>query len=121
MTNFLTVEQVIALHDAEKICPLRDRASLESAVGRPQQTWGGEYLHPTLLEQTAVLMHGVCQAHAFEDANKRTAWLAAVTFLDLNGVVLGEVEVPEVLDLMLGIASRGWSHLDVLRWLLERV
>lgn len=120
MTRFLTVEQVIFLHDSEKRCALLDRGKLESAVRQPQQTWSGEYLYPTVIHQAAVLLHGICQAHAFEDANKRTAWLAMVTFLELNEVVLADIEVEEIVQLMLGVSSRGWTHATVVDWLLDR-
>lgn len=121
MTQFLTTAQVVALHDAEKACPLLDRGKLESAVGQPSQTWAGAYLYPTLIEQAAVLLFGICNAHAFEDANKRTAWLACATFLDMNGVELLEVDEDEVVDLMVCVADRGWETPDIVTWLLDRV
>ena len=93
MTLFLTVEDVIALHDEETSAPLLDRGKLEGAVGQPGQTFGGSYVYPTLIRQAAVLMRGVCQAHAFLDGNKRAAWLAMVAFLDLNGVELQPVRI----------------------------
>lgn len=121
MTVFLTVEHVIALHDAEKRCALLNRGYLESAVGQPSATWGGEYLYPTLLQQAGVLLFGICKAHAFEDANKRTAWLSCATFLDMNGVELVDVPQPEVEALMVDVADNGWTAEQVTAWLIERV
>jgi death-on-curing protein len=121
MTTFLTVEEVIALHDREKVCPIIDRGKLESAVGQPSQTWGGEFLYPTLLHQAAALVFCLCGAHAFEDANKRCAWLSCATFLDINGIELLDVAQAEIEDLMVDIADHGMTIEDVLEWLIARV
>lgn len=89
MTSFLTVESVIAIHDSEKPCALLDRGRLEAAVAQPSMGLSdGRYLYPSIFLQAAVLLHRICQAHAFEDANKRTAWLSCVTFLELNGLTI---------------------------------
>lgn len=121
MTAFLTVEQVIELHDLEKQCALIDRGKLEGAVVQCQATWGGEYLYPTLLHQAAALIFCVCNAHAFEDANKRTAWLAGAAFLDANGVDFAEVDQDDVVELMVNIADARWTIEQVLAWLIDRI
>jgi death-on-curing protein len=51
----------------------------------PQQRFGGEYLHPGLAEMAAAYLFHIAQNHAFHDGNKRTAALAALIFLDVNG------------------------------------
>jgi death-on-curing protein len=33
-------------------------------------------------------MHALAAAHAFLDGNKRTAWTASMTFLEVNGLVV---------------------------------
>lgn len=62
---------------------LRDRGLLESAVMRAQTA--AHYARADLIEQAALLAVGISQAQAFVDGNKRTAFLAADTFLGLNG------------------------------------
>ena len=65
---------------------------LDSAIYLPQATFGGEYLHPTIYEQaSAYLFHIVCN-HAFEQGNKRTAFAAMVTFLNVNDY---DIEITE--------------------------
>jgi death-on-curing family protein len=56
---------------------------LEAAVARPEQ-----YLHyerPDRALLASVLAHGIANAHAFEDGNKRTAFLSMTVFLELSG------------------------------------
>jgi death-on-curing protein len=121
MTTFLTVEQVIELHDSEKACALLDRGKLESAVGQPSATWGIEYLYPTLLQQAAALLFCLCAAHAFEDANKRCAWLACATFLDINQVELLDIPQKDVEDVMVQVADEGLTIPAITLWLTDRV
>lgn len=65
---------------------------LDSALYSPQATFGGEYLHPTIYEQaSAYLFHIACN-HAFEQGNKRTAFAAMVTFLNVNDY---DIEITE--------------------------
>jgi death-on-curing protein len=56
---------------------------LESAVMRPQMA--EHYEGADVIRQAALLAVGISQAQAFLDGNKRTAFIAADTFLRLNG------------------------------------
>lgn len=67
---------------------LSDPGLLASAVMRPQATAFGEDAYPTLWLKVGALFHSVCSNHAFVDGNKRTAVVAAITMLNLNGYEL---------------------------------
>jgi death on curing protein len=62
---------------------LRDRGLLESALARPRNFFG--YSEEDVVVLAVTLMAGVARAHAFEQANKRTAFEAMWHFLRLNG------------------------------------
>ena len=64
---------------------MRDVTLLESAVARPQSSFDGEDLYPTLFYKAAALMHSLLKNHQFVDGNKRTALASAGIFLKLNG------------------------------------
>ena len=90
-TQYLSVADVVAVHErimrklGDEARPLRDPGLLESAVTRPRMAaW---YEDADLIRQAALLGVGVSQAQAFLDGNKRTAYLAMVTFLELNGLI----------------------------------
>lgn len=90
---FLDVEHVEALHAiglryAGGSAGVRDRGALESAVMRPRATFGGAPLYPTLAGMAAALLEGVARNHPFLDGNKRAAFLAALSFLEVNGYPL---------------------------------
>ncbi len=86
---FLTVEQVLAIHQKmiERYrgeSTIRDVGLIDSAVMMPQQSFEGEYLHPSLASMAAAYLFHLCSNHGFADGNKRTAVGAALVFLDAN-------------------------------------
>ncbi|MEH2149520.1 type II toxin-antitoxin system death-on-curing family toxin [Nostoc sp.] len=91
--KFIGKEDVICIHDAlvsetGKSSNIINEGLLDSALYSPQATFGGEYLHPTIYEQaSAYLFHIACN-HPFEQGNKRTAFAAMVTFLNVNDYVI---------------------------------
>lgn len=56
---------------------------LESALARPRNFFG--FGEEDIIVLAVVLMAGIARAHAFEQANKRTAFEAMWHFLRLNG------------------------------------
>jgi len=62
---------------------LRDRGLLESALARPQNAFA--YGEEDIVALAVRLMAGIAQAHAFEQGNKRTAFVALRLFLHPNG------------------------------------
>lgn len=91
MAKYITVMDVVAMNQslceqAEQDAVLLDEGKLEAALMRAQMY--AQYDDADLLRQAAVLISGVALAHAFSDANKRTALAAGTTFLILNGLYL---------------------------------
>ena len=64
---------------------LRDEGLLESAVYRPQASFGGQELYPDLFSKTAALGHSLVSNHPFVDGNKRVGFEAMRLMLRLNG------------------------------------
>jgi len=65
---------------------VRDQDLLESAVMRPQASAFGQDAYPTVYEKAAALLHSLVMNHPFTDGNKRTATLATLLFLRMNGI-----------------------------------
>jgi len=91
MPDYLTVQDVIALHEAlmRRLgfppAPLRDQGALESATMRPRVS--ALYEDIDLIRQAALLAVGISQVQAFVDGNKRTAYAALDVFLRMNGLM----------------------------------
>lgn len=88
--RYLTVQEVLFTHDyvlsqTGGSHGLRDLGLLESAVARPQASFGGQDLYEGLFTKAAALLESIARNHAFVDGNKRTAISATEMFLYENG------------------------------------
>ena len=109
MIVYLSLKQVLRLHERQLqafggLRGLRDQGALESALGRPQMTFGGEDLYPDLPAKAAALMHSLVANHPFVDGNKRIGAAAAELFLDVNGVDLVAID-EELIAVTLSVAK----------------
>jgi death-on-curing protein len=64
---------------------VRDIGLLEAAAARPMASAFGQDAYMTLGEKGAVLLHSLARNHPFADGNKRTATVAALFMLAVNG------------------------------------
>ncbi len=62
---------------------VRDMGLLESALARPQNLLA--YGSPDVADLAVAYAAGIARNHPFIDGNKRTAWVVAETFVELNG------------------------------------
>ena len=62
---------------------IRDEGLVDSALGKPQNHFA--YGKPDLFELAASYAFGLVKNHPFIDGNKRTGFLVAIVFLELNG------------------------------------
>lgn len=86
MTEYLELRHVLAAHVAiTGSDAVRDGGGIDSAAGRPRATAFGEDAYPAVWEKAAALMQSLARNHGFVDGNKRTAWVAAMAFLAVNG------------------------------------
>ena len=91
---------------------LLDPGKLESALAQPQAGLGEALFHPTIALQAAAYLFHISQAHAFADGNKRTAVLAALTFLHMNGIS-PTIDAEELFRLALRVAQGGLGKAEI--------
>ena len=83
---------------------VRDENLLASAVLTPQSSFGGKSPYADIVEIAAAYLFYICKNHPFIDGNKRTAMMAAIVFLRLNGIEPAP-DSPEWERFMLDVAS----------------
>ena len=106
MTTRIGIDLCLKIYGQEvNAGPLRDREKLKSALAQPFQSFGGADLYPTLIEKVARLTFGIAEAQAFQDGNKRLAWLIAMIFLKLNGMEL-DVDQDEAAHVIRALGTR---------------
>jgi len=94
---------------------VRDENALESALARARQKWAYDK-GADLALLAAAYGFGLASNHPYNDGNKRSAFLAMVIFLGLNGRDLDASE-PEVVTIMLGLASGQLKESELAAWL----
>ena len=98
---------------------IRDENALESALARAKQRWNYEP-DVDLARLAADYAFGIASNHPFRDGNKRTAFLAALVFLGLNGLRFVAPE-NEVVDKMLALAAGELDDVELSEWIRSRV
>jgi death on curing protein len=99
---------ILAIHDEQLAehgggVGVRDEGLLDSALSRPRNRY--EYDENTdLASLAAAYVFGIAKNHPFIDGNKRTAFVAAEVFLDVNGLTLAATDQDCVIT-MLRLAS----------------
>ena len=103
LTPLLTGEDLLRFADAMGLV-VRDEGLLVSAAVRPAMNVFGRDLYPDVVTRAAVVMHSIVAHHPLVDGNKRLGWVALVTTLALNDVVL-DVDDDEAFDLVIRVAE----------------
>ena len=104
MTEYLTLEDLVALCRDLGDLPVRDLGLLHSAAERPSTSLYGTEAYATVHEKAAALLQSLTRNHALVDGNKRLGWLSTVVFYGLNGL---ELDAPDdaAYDLVIGAST----------------
>jgi len=95
---------------------VRDENMLESAIARPHHLFA--YGRPGLAELAAAYATGIIRNRPFLDGNKRTGFMAAMAFLELNGLEFAADEADAVLQ-TLALAAGALDELGYAAWLKQ--
>jgi len=105
-------ELMLAQHGG--LAGVRDERLLESALSKPQNRYS--YAKPTLAELAASYAAGVIMNHPFLDGNKRTGFMLAAGFLEINNQLFTASEV-EVVQQTLALAAGESTEKRYAGWL----
>lgn len=76
--------QLMAKKEATELFGNQKDASFQGILGNVVQSFGGQYLYPSIEEQAASLLYFVIKNHPFSDGNKRIGAFLFVWFLEKN-------------------------------------
>lgn len=77
-------KQLIAKKEATELFGNEKDESFKSSLQSIVQTFGGQYLYPSIEEQAAHLLYFVIKNHSFTDGNKRIGAFLFIWFLEQN-------------------------------------
>jgi death-on-curing protein len=115
---WISLDAALAIHDEQisehgGVRGVRDLSVIDSALARPRNLL--TYGKPDAASLAAAYVFGLCGNHGFIDGNKRTAYVVAETFLDLNGYA---VDAPDeaVVNTMVAVASGEMAEEELVMW-----
>jgi death-on-curing protein len=122
--RFLSLDEALAIHRDMiarygGVPGIRDMGLLESALGMPQATYDGRFLHTDIYEMAAAYLFHMVKDHPFVDGNKRAGAATALIFLYLNG---HDFFAPEetLADMVIALAenrmNKAKTSLFIRRW-----
>ena len=120
---WIAPEVVLILHEQllaqfGGLSGLRDEGLLAAALGRPANRFA--YGETDLFDLAASYAVGIVKSHPFVDGNKRTGFVLAVVFLELNGCCFKATEVDAALR-TLALAAGELSEPEYGAWLRANV
>ena len=105
--RWLTREAIEIIHQEQLdehggLPGIKDENALESALARPlnKAAYGETDIHVL----AAAYLYGFVKNHPFSDGNKRTGYLAAFTFLYINGWLI-EARQTDIIEFLLEVAA----------------
>lgn len=104
MTEYLRLDDLLAIEAALGSPGVRDVGLLESALARPQATVFGDDAYPSLALKAAALVHSIVTNHALVDGNKRLGLVALRLFVGMNDHDIVATQ-DEKFDLIMAIAG----------------
>lgn len=114
---------IIAVHEAQLAehgggTGVRDQNLLISALTRPQNL--AAYGTPDAADLAAAYGFGISRNHAFIDGNKRTGFVAAEMFLNLNGYQLSADDANSAVT-MLAVSAGDITEAEFAAWIRQHV
>ena len=123
--RYLTLSEVLELYQrVMRIgggeAGIRDLGALQSALGQPRRTFGGQELYADLAAKAGALAYGLVKNHPFVDGNKRIAHAAMEVFLVMNGHEV-RASVDEQEEVLLRVASGAMGRKELVEWIAKHM
>lgn len=97
---------------------IRDIGMLESALARSKNLFAYAETEPSLQRMAAAYAFGIAANHSFVDGNKRTALIASLAFLKLNGLLVTADKADRYLTFY-GLAAGTVSEDELADWFVR--
>ena len=98
---------------------IRGEGLLDSALARPVNLYHHENMSD-ITRLAASYAAGIIKNHAFVDGHKRTGFIAAYTFLDINGETLQADEISAT-TMTFSLESSEVSEIEYATWLTQNI
>ena len=98
----------------------KDADALKALLARVDNGFFGIEPYPTTISKAKVFWYTIATKQMFNNGNKRTALLTALTFLRLNGYNLDFKDSSELYNISMDLANKIMSEDDLEQYLLQK-
>lgn len=123
--HYLTEKDIITLniYVINKYSPkeqigVKEPTALNMLANAPKQYVFGQEQYPTIELKGANLVRNIVKKHVFHNGNKRTAFMALIVFLELNGYKF-MVSNKEAVNYMVKLATEDINEDEIAVWIRE--
>lgn len=99
---------------------IKDTDALKALLARVDNGFFGFEPYPTTISKAKVFWYTIATKQMFNNGNKRTALLTALTFLRLNGYNLDFKDSSELYNISMDLANKIMSEDDLEQYLLQK-
>ena len=99
---------------------IKDADALKALLARVDNGFFGFEPYPTTISKALVFWYTIATKQMFNNGNKRTALLTALTFLRLNGYNLDFKDSSELYNISMDLANKIMSEDDLEQYLLQK-
>lgn len=99
---------------------IKDADTLKALLARVDNGFFGIEPYPTTISKAKVFWYTIATKQMFNNGNKRTALLTALTFLRLNGYNLDFKDSSELYNISMDLANKIMSEDDLEQYLLQK-
>lgn len=99
---------------------IKDADALKALLARVDNGFFGIEPYPTTISKAKVFWYTIATKQMFNNGNKRTALLTALTFLRLNGYNLDFKDSSELYNISMDLANKIMSEDDLEQYLLQK-
>lgn len=99
---------------------IKDADALKALLARVDNGFFGIEPYPTTISKAKVFWYTIAIKQMFNNGNKRTALLTALTFLRLNGYNLDFKDSSELYNISMDLANKIMSEDDLEQYLLQK-
>lgn len=100
---------------------IKDADALKALLARVDNGFFGFEPYPTTISKAKVFWYTIATKQMFNNGNKRTALLTALTFLRLNGYNLDFKDSSELYNISMDLANKIMSEDDLEQYLLQKI
>lgn len=118
LADYLVIVAEVTGLDDGTVIKVANLDLADSALHAPSAGFGDTEFYPDFIDKAAVLIVRLARNHPLPDGNKRAAWVALRTFVDLNGWVWDpKPGIDESEQAVATVAAGEWDESATADWL----